>query len=529
MASYGEGFAQGFSSTFNSTFSAVMKYNEMQQKKEKELKLEAQRIEKEKKEQISTVNSELTDTAYKLEKVRIEALDALITNGDISTYSNKAKFANSMVAMVNSKASGLSEQVGTQFDTSVVGGVLPVNIKEIENNFYDLDAIGGKFDDSKHIVKDGIIYEKQPSQEIVFNEDGNEIKQEQVAIPVAKPIASKKQDKDSTMVSKGQDEYIIKNKDGNTIKKGVITNAEAVAYTNKGFDVSKIDNTKDNTSIGEKQYNIAVETGYNGSYEQWKKEQQTSGEISSTINAKTYGMKVLSGKEDFDLNKAIESQTIFEESKGYNKEDVQDFEKSVRTIEAGDALIADIENKIKEGVFSNQWKDVPMEILTKAIPDIWDIVDPKDREEAISRLETKGSISTSVANHLRDMSGTAASEAEALRTLKSMFSGGDLTSMDVKLKTYKRFISDKKSTATSTAKTIASKGGLITAYKYLDKDKVTYKDNNNKESKESNIKPSETYKEKVGNAMYSFRNMNGNTEVWNPNKKKWQIYKRGTN
>jgi hypothetical protein len=136
-------------------------------------------------------------------------------------------------------------------------------------------------------------------------------------------------------------------------------------------------------------------------------------------------------------------------------------------------LVNEIEEDIKAGKYSeNQYVDFIKNTATSYIPKLWSL-EGEERLNAIDRLVNEGSISMSMADHLRDMSGTAASEAEAKRTFNYMM-GGKGVSMDVRLSKLKNFTKRKRDTAIKKAKEIARKGGLVTAYSFLDPDKVQY-------------------------------------------------------
>jgi hypothetical protein len=73
--------------------------------------------------------------------------------------------------------------------------------------------------------------------------------------------------------------------------------------------------TKDTLSITDKQYQEAVAAGYSGSKTSWVENQKERGRLESVKDAMKYSMKIESGAEEFDLDKAIDSEVVREASK----------------------------------------------------------------------------------------------------------------------------------------------------------------------------------------------------------------------
>jgi hypothetical protein len=94
-------------------------------------------------------------------------------------------------------------------------------------------------------------------------------------------------------------------------------------------------------------------------------------------------------------------------------------------------------------------------------------MDDEDLRAAYSRMRTDGSIGGEVAQYLKDMSGTAASEAEALRTLRTMIGAGTFGSATVKKEVLEQFIEDKSSRLKDEAKSLYRQGYEYTAGSYL--------------------------------------------------------------
>jgi hypothetical protein len=180
------------------------------------------------------------------------------------------KISEEGIGMINGSvavAESITKMTGNNY-AQELGGYMGADVEKIvdisldNKNVTVKDSIATVINQNPNMYglgKDGNIYTKDKDGGLTDNFISDTINLDSVI---------KDEDKDSTMVSKGQDEYIIKDKDGNTIKKGVITNAEAVEYTDKGFDVSKIDkpktsvtvNVNDNQETAEQAYAKATET-----------------------------------------------------------------------------------------------------------------------------------------------------------------------------------------------------------------------------------------------------------------------------
>lgn len=132
-------------------------------------------------------------------------------------------------------------------------------------------------------------------------------------------------------------------------------------------------------------------------------------------------------------------------------------------------LEEDIQLGIKNGTFSdNPVQDIVYDTITKYTPKKWSLIPDKDRNEAIERIATQGAIGVVVADYLRQMSGTAASEKEAMRTLNNMMGGGRATSIDVRLANLKKYRNNYNEDVKNSALDLYKKGYQYDAGTYLD-------------------------------------------------------------
>lgn len=193
-----------------------------------------------------------------------------------------------------------------------------------------------------------------------------------------------------------------------------------------------------------------------------------TGKVMSGI--KTSSRNILTGKEQYDSEQASINQEIWLNSKQgiASKDAVEKFNNSKLNIKALNRLNDKISTKLQDKTYSgNQFMDVWNNVLAKYTPDEWGTLSPSEKEKAYARLETESSIGVEVASYLREMSGTAASEAEALRTLKNMMGGGVFTSPSVKQRVLTSYIAEKKNRTDDLAKDLFKKGYQYGAGEYL--------------------------------------------------------------
>jgi len=410
------------------------------QKDEEEKKQRTAKLAQERLKTISTVEGEIQDTGYKLENIRSEALQSLVNDGDISTYTNKARFANSMVNVVNNKASELSGQVGKQFDTSIVGGMLPTNIKEIDGNFYDLDSIGGKFDESKHIIKDGLIYQKQPLSEIIFDEDNKEVKKEQTAIPIAQPIASREKEEAEGSTTKAtmiNEISMLRNKENKTDKE---------ARRLKTLEEAYIPNTTENLTQDERTAkNLRESKSFKDKYGNLSEQEQYIQSM-KMANFKGYRQKVASDFfiDSYDKNYSEvkmsfsslpkEEQAIL--ARGQRESDeYKDFTKKVKGSvtavknleERVDRIVSRIDNgTFQFGVIKDQW-----DTAIASIPDSWKDLSPESKRAEVAKITTNAEIQDLFFTYLNEVNKGAPSNAD-MEVMKQVVQGLGSGSNEVK-------------------------------------------------------------------------------------------------
>jgi len=201
----------------------------------------------------------------------------------------------------------------------------------------------------------------------------------------------------------------------------------------------------------------------------WEEDNKRRGNVKDVSDLRKYGATVLSGEVKYDEDTARNNQVTFENlSKSYDKKEEQKFEAKVNSIDSLNTLKSGIEKGMEDGTYSgNAVMDTIKGAVTKYIPDDYNTMDEADQTKAYDRLMNDSSINAAVAQYLKDMSGTAASEAEALRTLRAMMGGGSMTNIKVRAGSLNRFIDDRTRKVRGEAKSMYAKGYQHTAGKFL--------------------------------------------------------------
>ena len=210
---------------------------------------------------------------------------------------------------------------------------------------------------------------------------------------------------------------------------------------------------------------IATEGLMKGEYTPYVKDEYTLQKVG---DLRVYGNKVLKGDTEFDVATAQANEARFAQSKEYKPKEKEEFVAKADNVISLGELRDDIKKEVKDGTYSdNQYVDMVQNQVAKFVPNDFEAMTDEDLSNAYSRLQTEGRVSTAVARYLKQMSGTAASEKEALRTLKGMFGGGTATSIEARMKVFDSFIDDTSRAADRSGKRLFRQGYQGTTGKYL--------------------------------------------------------------
>lgn len=186
-----------------------------------------------------------------------------------------------------------------------------------------------------------------------------------------------------------------------------------------------------------------------------------------------YGREISKDMSTYDSTKAEDFEINFRYTDAYQKnkslKDMEDdFATQMVSYEQNKALFDVFDAAVKDGSFKSG-------ILTKAINIVGSIA-PKeftdfiglDREEIKNRLGLEGQLGDGVATYLKGLSGTAASQAEFIRTLNN-FSKGDMTQEDVRATILENFVGKKERDLDVMAKRLAKRGLTHTGGEWLNR------------------------------------------------------------
>ena len=175
--------------------------------------------------------------------------------------------------------------------------------------------------------------------------------------------------------------------------------------------------------------------------------------------------------ESYSTNEAMDMELDFKYTKAYQqntklKNEEDEFNNAVvtynQTKQLSDALFSAVEDgSYKSGIIDSTIKKVAS-YTTKDFSSLIKL----DRESIKEQIGLEGKLGDAVAQYLKNLSGTAASQSEFERTLNN-FIGNDMLNEDIRAKKLMSFTNKKKDDLDKRAKQLAKRGLVSTAGEWL--------------------------------------------------------------
>jgi hypothetical protein len=465
----------GFDSAFESAFAKGMSIGstavlqQIKEKKEKEekakeikAKADAEQIKQNNKIELEKIKQgqDIAKTSMKSlvgmkEEIRKKQFEIMKDN-NLTAEEKKVQFNElnkSYASMINGTY-GQLEQVRQMTGYDYIG-VANNAVQDLDLDEYVDVNIGGKSATIKS--KDAEIIQSNPNMYDIDKNNNVIDKTSGEVVTAHKSFDSIIADKENTMVSKGQDEYIIKDKDGNTVKEGVITNAEAVEYTDKGFNVSKIDKPKTSVTVNVNDSQETAEQAFSKATETFNK----------AINTLNKGEE-LSDKDMISLLSAQDSKTAQAMRDDDFNEKISKMENELGTIRD----LKDLAVKYKERMDSGKSGGIQEQLVVGAMKYIGsggtlgDLTNMSEDDFA----KAIGVTSVTTAQQMeiiKDLSGLAYTDSQ-LKQLQQILGTGFGKTYEARYKSINSYINYKKASLLKDANNkLFQKKAPATAYKTI--------------------------------------------------------------
>lgn len=215
-----------------------------------------------------------------------------------------------------------------------------------------------------------------------------------------------------------------------------------------------------------------LETGILG-FQAGQSEVREGLDVGDYKKVKSIGNKLLSGQELPEGTDRYASELGFKDTKAYGtqlQKKEQEFFNNVENISALNSLSERLEGSIANGTFNTGVLDNLKTSVAKLTPENMRSFTGMTPAQIMETTGLQGQMGMALADYLKTMSGTAASEAEAKRRLTDMF-GGDWSQEDIKANVFRNFISKEKEKALKTGENLVKRGlvgDVYDAYKELE-------------------------------------------------------------
>lgn len=193
-------------------------------------------------------------------------------------------------------------------------------------------------------------------------------------------------------------------------------------------------------------------------------------EAAELSQAENVGKQLLAGTPlDANVDRSrLENNVLLSDKGKYIKKQREEFDSKARNVEKTTKLAKDIEAAVNsETVKTGIW-DSAKQYLAKITPEGFHRLLGLSEKEIIEHLKLEGRVGQVVAAYLKDMSGTAASEQEAQRTLNYIV-GSKLIQEGYKVELFNTFTNELREDTVRLGKSLVTEGLVGNTYDKLQK------------------------------------------------------------
>jgi hypothetical protein len=513
MTGFAGGFAQGFTSTYDM-------FNKAKEKREKTIREEEAALKKQNNAleiQVAQTNAEIQAEADKLEAERLE----LLKKGDTDGANLKSQSIDNLYNSGKEMLGVLSSQTGKQFalnvqgkDTSKFGKARMMNTTGEEVEVILPESITAKISENPSLYvygENGNVFERTVENAVATNN----LVDTQIRGYV--PQASK--DDTLTVYVDGKPQILpyaegvklvndkkatLENPQDNTGeyfsvdgKVGVYSKSQLKEATRQGARVRRIEKPTSSSgstkrdSLAQKQtveervrrakYNYESNPNEATKEEYYYAKKMYDSTITGVASAqevdqKSSVKKALTykdglSKDTYNPDEAMDVEIDFKFTDAYDKNsklkaEEDEFNNAVVSYNQTKDLSNIFSQAVKNGTYKSGAVDTSIKTITSYTPEEFSQFIGQDREAIKEQLGLDGQIGDAVAQYLKLMSGTAASQKEAASTLNN-FVGGAFLNEDVREKKLKSFVEKKKRDLDVRAKQLTKRGLVHTSGEWM--------------------------------------------------------------